>query len=342
MTDHENLQIARHAFHEAQKNVVKAQELVDRYEIKIHEIEEKPNFVGNDTLYYLERLKNANILLKERENNLIVREKSLKEREQHLILVNNPSSTSTDVHDDVTNTVASREFEDARRYLLNKIDYISLSIEKQGDLFIDQLNSMKTEIQGFNFVPNGVNNSSNAEPELFINPLLEGVDTTTLGYQVHIYDGAMHRVPVDWRIPRCNVRDLWKQWWIGDINRHIPPLRYLTSSDVKHIDDIPLSELEMIGRKGQYKYLRRKSFKNLGDMRFLMTYITRMVYEVNAMEDIITPESVDRMFESISHKLSDKDGQNKWQSFLRKLRSPGNKHQQQRPDSEVDDDRIDE
>jgi flagellar motor protein MotB len=72
----ENLRIASDAFNEAQRNVSKAQELVDRYEGKMKEIEEKPIFVsGNtDALYFIERLKDAKELLKEREKSLIVRE----------------------------------------------------------------------------------------------------------------------------------------------------------------------------------------------------------------------------------------------------------------------------
>ena len=53
------------------------------------------------------------------------------------------------------------------------------------------------------FPQNRIDTSDNA---------LDGEDT----YRLHIYGGRMHRVPSDWRFPRCGVFDLWHQWWIGD------------------------------------------------------------------------------------------------------------------------------
>lgn len=71
-----------------------------------------------------------------------------------------------------------------------------------------------------------------------------------LGYVVHSYGGCFHRVPADWRFPRCGVSDLWRQWWIGDTVRQVPPLRLLDSQDVKHLDAIPVQDEEMHGRTG--------------------------------------------------------------------------------------------
>lgn len=90
----------------------------------------------------------------------------------------------------------------------------------------------------------------------------------------------------------------------------------------------------MKGKTGGFKERRRKASKTLSDMRFVMNYIIAMVKEVGAMEDVITPESVDRMFGSISHKLSvlAKDDRNKWISLARKLR----RKQNNLPESEID------
>ena len=52
-------------------------------------------------------------------------------------------------------------------------------------------------------------------------------------YQPHYYGGSWKRVPKDWRWPKCGVFDLWRQWWIGDNVRVIPPIRMLKILDVK-------------------------------------------------------------------------------------------------------------
>jgi hypothetical protein len=64
------------------------------------------------------------------------------------------------------------------------------------------------------------------------------------GYQWHMYKGSFHCVPNAWWFPRCCLQSLWRQWWIGDQQRQIPPLKYLRFSDVKHIDGEPLEQIE--------------------------------------------------------------------------------------------------
>jgi hypothetical protein len=72
-------------------------------------------------------------------------------------------------------------------------------------------------------------------------------------YQLHLYNGSFHRVPKDWRWPHCGVRDLWCQWWVGDSERHIPPLRFLQTIDVKYIDAEPLTAVEKERKVGPLK-----------------------------------------------------------------------------------------
>lgn len=90
---------------------------------------------------------------------------------------------------------------------------------------------------------------------------------------------------------------------MGDDQQQVPPLSHLDWVDVKHLDSIPLSEFEQNGRPGPNAAVRRKSCKDLCNMRYLMRLMTALVVEENAMEDIICVSSVDRMFLKVVHKL---------------------------------------
>ncbi|KAG7348762.1 hypothetical protein IV203_011359 [Nitzschia inconspicua] len=92
-----------------------------------------------------------------------------------------------------------------------------------------------------------------------------------------MHGGGFHRVPADWRFPRCGVQDLWRQWWIGDTVRQVSPLRSLEHVDVNHLDNLPLADDEMLGRTGGYVARRRLSKQTLCDMRFLMNWMTERV-----------------------------------------------------------------
>jgi hypothetical protein len=133
-------------------------------------------------------------------------------------------------------------------------------------------------------------------------PLVERVERDRT-YRLHYYAGAWHRVPIDWRFPRCNTINMWRQWWMGDDDRQVPPLSAIDYLDVQFLDKIPLSEWEQNGRPGPTATVRRKSAKDLCDMRYLMRLCTAMVEEENAMEDVICVSSVDRMFSKIVHRL---------------------------------------
>ena len=76
---------------------------------------------------------------------------------------------------------------------------------------------------------------------------------TRQGYHWHYYDGHFHHVPKDWHFPHIGVLDAWKQWWIGDSVRGIPPLRMLDSKDLEFLDAIPLTEEEQHGWTGPNK-----------------------------------------------------------------------------------------
>ncbi|KAG7361411.1 hypothetical protein IV203_036519 [Nitzschia inconspicua] len=127
----------------------------------------------------------------------------------------------------------------------------------------------------------------------------ERVDTGA-GYPLRMFGGGFHRVPADWRFPRCGVQDLWRQRWIGDTVRQVPPLRSLEHVDVKNLDNLPLADDEMHGRTGGYVARRRLSKKTLCDMRFLMNWMTDRVEAAGHRENNTTISAVDRMFLSMN------------------------------------------
>jgi hypothetical protein len=141
-------------------------------------------------------------------------------------------------------------------------------------------------------------------------------------YTLHFYSGSYKRVPIDWRFPRCSVFEMWRQWWIGDTVRNVPPLRYLQLADVKHIDDMELSVDELHGRKGRFRLQRRKSTKVLSDMKYLMEFIKRTLTARNAYRAETTIETVDEMYRSVSDLFhaNPRTGQLNWLTAVNTLR----------------------
>ena len=150
----------------------------------------------------------------------------------------------------------------------------------------------------------------------------ERIETDRVEYKPHYYGGMFHCVPEYWRIPRCGVKDLWKQWWIGNTKENIPPLRVIKNIDIKHINDIPLSIDEMHRRTGKYAGRRRRQSKQLSDMNFLMRILTKYVKDSGHFEEIITLSSTERMYAVISDELNKKtrDLQKLWLTVAKDLR----------------------
>jgi hypothetical protein len=142
------------------------------------------------------------------------------------------------------------------------------------------------------------------------------------GYKLHYYDGCFHRVPSDWRIQRLGVHDMWRQWWIGDTVLQIPPVKYLTIQDIKHIDSKPLSAMEKVRKVGPNKENRRMVTKQLSDIRFLCNYLTRVLLNLGKLESTITMTAVDRMWEIAADEVlgKERDDQKQWNSVVRELR----------------------
>jgi hypothetical protein len=144
---------------------------------------------------------------------------------------------------------------------------------------------------------------------------------TGRGYTIHTYGGSFRRVPQDWRFPRVGVHSVWRQWWIGDTIRNIPPLCSLTNKDLSHLDDVPLAEVEMPGRNGRHKNKRRPASKTLSDLKFLMEYITSKVQEAGALATVITLTNVDVMFTVVFEEFEGgRNAQKNWQSVAQDIR----------------------
>jgi hypothetical protein len=146
------------------------------------------------------------------------------------------------------------------------------------------------------------------------------------GYSWHFFRGTYHRVPEDWRFPRIGVRNIWRQWWVGDTVRSIPPLRMLTAQDLKFLDSVEVSEEEMNGRRGRNRGKRRPTRKTLSDLAFLMTHVTRKVEAAGQMAEVVSLESVDRMFTVVAEEFEGgRNAQKHWASVVHLVRrSRGN------------------
>ena len=113
---------------------------------------------------------------------------------------------------------------------------------------------------------------------------------------------------------------VWRQWWIGDTIRNIPPLRTLTTTDLSHLDAIPLTEVEMPGRNGRHKNKRRPASKTLSDLKFLMDYSTKKVEQAGALATVITLTNVDTMFSVVYDEFEGgQNAQKNWQSVAQDI-----------------------
>ena len=108
--------------------------------------------------------------------------------------------------------------------------------------------------------------------------------------------------------------------------QQVPPLQFLATEDMKHLNGILLCDEEMHGRTGGELENRRPARMTLGDMKAIMTWITNKVEEAGAMEEVISLSSVDRMFAVVAGEFSEgeQNGQKKWNTLVRVLHSRRN------------------
>jgi hypothetical protein len=140
----------------------------------------------------------------------------------------------------------------------------------------------------------------------------------------------MHRVPESWEFPRCGVRDLWRQWWIGDSRRKVSPLRFIDIKDVKHLDKRPITEQERHGRRGKFKNNRREARKVLADIKYIIKFIRKKLEAKNLwfqQNEVITHRRINNMFEAVNDEfmVNDRDVQKSWLSVVRELREKNRK-----------------
>ena len=153
---------------------------------------------------------------------------------------------------------------------------------------------------------------------------------TGRGYQWHYFDGRYHPVPKDWRFPRVGVFNAWRQWWIGDRARNVPPIRSIKPLDLKFLDDIPLSTEELHGRTGINKNRRRPARKTYGDLKYLMDYITEKVVAAGGMQDEITETSVKQMFDAVGEEFQGgRNAQKGWQTVVSEVRKRNHRNRVQ-------------
>ncbi|KAL7571315.1 hypothetical protein ACA910_007636 [Epithemia clementina (nom. ined.)] len=126
-------------------------------------------------------------------------------------------------------------------------------------------------------------------------------------YRLYYHHGQWSRVPEDWRFPRVTVPEVWRQWWIGDPEKGIPPLQLVGREDVQWLAKVPLSKEELKGRTGRFHDRRRNPRKTLMDLRFLMETMVGLVRDKGKYVDpnVATADDVDAMFNAI---CDDEDG----------------------------------
>jgi hypothetical protein len=132
-------------------------------------------------------------------------------------------------------------------------------------------------------------------------------------------------VPVEWDFPRCGVRDLWRQWWIGDSVRQVPPLRIVTIKDVKHLDKRPIAPEEIHGRRGPNAMSRREATKVLSDMKYLINTIEQRLQDRDIRllpNEEVTQRKINNMFAAVNDTflVNARDVQKSWLSVVRDLR----------------------
>jgi hypothetical protein len=149
-------------------------------------------------------------------------------------------------------------------------------------------------------------------------------------YDRYLYLGTMHGVPREWEFPRCGLRDFWRQWWIGDGRRQIPPLRFIDLEDVRHIDKKPISDQESHGRRGNNKGKRRKAVKILLDMNFIIKYIKHKLEKKGMWfkrHEPITQQKVNNMFAEVNDDfmVNRRDVQKSWITVVRQVQKDNKK-----------------
>jgi len=103
--------------------------------------------------------------------------------------------------------------------------------------------------------------------------------------------------------------------------QQVPPLQFLTTEDMKHLNGILLCDEEMHGRTSGERQKRKPAWKTLSDMKAIMTWITKKIEEAGAMEEVISLSFINQMFAVVAGEFSEgeQNGQKKWNMLVRVL-----------------------
>mmetsp|Transcript_20027 Transcript_20027/g.43090 ORF Transcript_20027/g.43090 Transcript_20027/m.43090 type:complete len:650 (+) Transcript_20027:2-1951(+) len=199
------------------------------------------------------------------------------------------------------------------------------SVESFRNMTREELKEIRERLNRLDTAPQDLTNEDAADTT----PQLDGPAAQDAAYRYHGRNQT--RLPDSFRFPRCGMYSLWKQWWLGDSNNGVPPLRTLDAKDFKWLDDLPLTPEEMHGRTGPNKHKRRPSSKVLSDMKALCLFIQCNARESVQTElrspDSLTTELVYSVFEStyplLLALLEEQGVKGNWRTVVGNLRRKG-------------------
>lgn len=123
-------------------------------------------------------------------------------------------------------------------------------------------------------------------------------------------------------------------------------MRVLKAIDVKHVDCLPLSDVELRGQAatGRIANKRRPSRKTLNDLQFLMKYIEARVKDADAWTDEHTLQNVDAMYQVVAG-LFGAEGPNRnaratqarWSTYLNQIRKKLHREKEAREAREAEE-----
>jgi len=154
---------------------------------------------------------------------------------------------------------------------------------------------------------------------------------------LHSYGGRFHKVLQGWTIPKLGTLQVWVLWLLGNAERRISPLCLLRGSDLAHLDALRAQARGVNPRKC------RVLVKGFSDLKFLMEWMVARVKEKGTWVDRPTEAEVMAMYRSISDFLvvrgdgrrrneeTRRDGQMKWNTTAKNLRSKIRRERRRQP-----------
>jgi hypothetical protein len=116
--------------------------------------------------------------------------------------------------------------------------------------------------------------------------------------------------------------------------------------DVKHIDNRPVSEQEIHGRRGTFRMNRRKATKILSDIRYIINYIKSRLVERNLgfePNEQITLRKVNFLYAAVQNEfyVNPRDVQSSWLTVVRRIRERSRENNDPNSDSDTEDEEED-